>query len=136
MNIVNVYHLRDPYNFAEGYHHVNQYYNANAEELNAIITRQEKFFKNNDVCGYLVDILEVDPHGGEPVHTYKMKTGTEKQKIVLNPRAKREPSAKLAKLNDAINLINIAPGALVNVAAPPENIWNDWADANVEEELP
>lgn len=133
MNIVNVYHLRDPYNFAEGYHHINQYYNASPDIIKSIIDRQEKFFKHNDVAGYLVDILEVHPTEGEPVHTFKMRTGTEKQKIILNPRAKRDPSKPrtlAADLNVAINAIAAQPN-LGNA----NDVWVNWAHP-VEEELP
>jgi hypothetical protein len=88
MNIVNVYHGRDAYDFAKGYHLNNTYYELTDDDVVDLCKKQAGYLKRDVICMYIISVLTI-VEGAEPTHAVWHGTNKEKKKIVLNARAKR-----------------------------------------------
>jgi len=124
--IVNVYHIRDPYDHSLGYSQNNIYHEVSDEDLQAIINRQEKYIKSDAIGGYLVVVQTHTSTHEDPVFVCHRKTLAEKHKIVLNPKARKTSPPK--KSAAEVGLAFAPPpveGALIgdNHQAIFQNFW-------------
>ena len=122
MNIIHVYHVRDPYDHSLGYSHNNTYNNVEPAVVKEVIAKQERYIKGNDIGGYWIQEITVEI-GQPPVIVDHMKTLPQKTRIELNVKAKREGS-KRKSVQEAFNAINALQGgnAVLN------NVWYNEAD--------
>ena len=88
MNIVNVYHGRDAYDFARGYHLNNTYHEMTDDDVVDLCEKQDSYLKRDVICMYIISVLTI-VEGEEPTHAVWHGTNKEKKKIILNARAKR-----------------------------------------------
>jgi len=88
MNIVNIYHGQDAFDFAKGYHLNNTYHNISDDDIMIMRSKQDGYLKRDSICMYIISVLTI-VEGAEPTHAVWHGTNKEKKKIILNPRAKR-----------------------------------------------
>ena len=110
--IINVYHVRDAYDHSLGYWHNNTYMNVDEAVLKEVMSKQERYIKNNDIGGYWVQITTVLV-GQTPIVEDRMKTLPQRTRIELNVKAKREGKRKsMEETFAAINAQIAIPAAI------------------------
>lgn len=125
--IVNVYHIRDPYDHSLGYSQNNIYHEVSDEDLQAIINRQEKYIKNDDIGGYLVTVMTYTVDS-DPVFVCHRKTLAQKHKIILNPKARKTNSAKKTAAEVGLAMAPPIEGALIGGNQPQAIFQNFWVN--------
>ena len=118
MNIVNVYHAVDAYDYTRPMEHANAYKNLDEEVIKELIENQEAWVKNKTLAAYIISIMDYEL-GGEITYRTFARTNPPKTKIILNAEAKRSPAPKKALPKDAVNYFWHVGNANGIVAAEP-----------------
>jgi hypothetical protein len=89
MKILNVYWGTDAYTFESEPFHACCKYSASDDYVLLVLDKAEQALHYGKCYWYLVSVVEFNPLTGESVNTNTYRGVTEKAKIILNARAKK-----------------------------------------------
>lgn len=95
MKMMNVYYGQDPYDFERNVNHYTALIKALEEDVDHQRHRAHEAFEQGKVCWYLITVVDINPRTGETIFEKYFECKEEKEKVILNARAKKpyEPKA-------------------------------------------